>query len=239
MRFVAGIEVTAIRSETDVHILGYFIDRHSASLRAFLDAQRAERIARVRRMIDRLADLGIRLDADAILAPAIDDPQKSVGRPWIARALVAAGHAADTNDAFGRWLQRGKPAFVPRAGAPPAEVVSRIHAAGGVASLAHPALVGRDEWIAELKSAGLDAVEAYHSKHDEADTARYLSMAQTLGLAVTGGSDFHADEAHGPLSPGSVVLPRDCFERLEALARDQRERRPTSRASASGSGTSS
>ncbi|HEV3140348.1 MAG TPA: hypothetical protein VGY57_07540, partial [Vicinamibacterales bacterium] len=216
--------------------LGYFIDCRSEALRGFLQVQRRRRIDRVRQMIDRLAGLGLALDADAILAPAIENPQNSVGRPWIARALVAAGHAADSNDAFARWLARGRPAFVPRAGAPPREVFARIHDAKGLASLAHPGLVGRDDWIADFATHGLDAIEAYHSKHDAAATDRYLSIAKSLGLAVTGGSDYHADESHGPESPGSVSLPADRFAELSARHAGVRA---TSRARASGADTSS
>jgi hypothetical protein len=237
--FVSGIEVTAIRDRVDVHILGYFIDRQSPALQAFLAGMRQQRIDRVREMVDRLARLGMTLDGDAILAPVLEDPRKSIGRPFIARALVASGHASDVADAFDRWLTPGRPAFVPRAGAPPAQVIARIHDAGGVASLAHPGLVGRDDWIPDLAASGLDAVEAYHSKHDDAATARYLALAASCDLAVSGGSDFHGDEEHGPSSPGAVSLPRDCFEQLEAVASRQRGRRASSRASASGSTTSS
>jgi 3',5'-nucleoside bisphosphate phosphatase len=237
--FVSGIEITAIRGGVDVHVLGYFIDCQSPALHAFLAGMRQQRIDRVREMVHRLRRLGMPLDAEAILAPVLDDPQKSIGRPFIARALVASGHASDMADAFDRWLTPGRPGFVPRAGAPPAEVVERIHDAGGVASLAHPGLVGHDDWIPDLTASGLDAIEAYHSKHDEAATARYLTIAAHSGLAVSGGSDFHDEAEHGPSSPGAVSLPRDCFERLEALADRQRGRRATSRASASGSTTSS
>lgn len=229
--FVPGIEMTAVRNEADVHVLGYFIDAASASLRDFLSAQRRLRIDRIRQMIDRLAACGIRLDADAILQPALDDPRRSAGRPWVARALVAGGHAANTNEAFERWLVPGKPAFVPRSGATPDEVVERIHEARGIASLAHPGLVGHDEWIEGMAAGGLDAIEAYHSAHDAATTARYLAMATRLGVAVTGGSDYHADEVHGSASPGSVSLPRDLYERLVRWA--------TMRATASGSFASS
>jgi hypothetical protein len=237
--FVDGIEITAVRAGLDVHLLGYFFDRRSPALHAFLAAMRQQRLQRIRDMIDRLAQLGVVLDADAILAPVLDNPQKSIGRPFIARALVAGGHVSDMNEAFERWLTPGRPAFIPRAGAPPAEVVARIHEAGGIASLAHPGLLGHDEWIPALVADGLDAVEAYHSRHDPDATAKYLAIAGRLGLAVSGGSDFHADHDHGPASPGAVSLPLDCFERLAALARDQRTRRAASRASASGAGTSS
>jgi predicted metal-dependent phosphoesterase TrpH len=219
IRFVPGIEITAVRDEVDVHLLGYFIDPQSDALHAFLSEQRRRRIDRIRRMIGRLADLGLPLDEDAILKPALDDPGKSVGRPWIARALVAAGHVATTNEAFGSWLSRGRPAFAPREAAAPDNVVARIHDAGGLASLAHPGLVGRDEWIPGLAAAGLDAIEVYHTNHDAAATARYRAMAEQLGLAVSGGSDYHADQSHGAPFPGSVSLPREAYERLVSLTR--------------------
>jgi predicted metal-dependent phosphoesterase TrpH len=220
IEFVPGIEITAVRDEADVHLLGYFIDSRSSALRAFLAEQRQRRFDRVGQMIARLARLGLLLDADAILRPAVDDPSRSVGRPWIARALVAAGYVKTTNQAFDSWLSRGRPGFVPREGAAPDNVIEWIHDAGGLASMAHPGLVGRDNWIPGLAAAGLDALEAYHTDHDADATARYRAMAQRLTLAVSGGSDYHADQSHGAASPGSVSLPRDDFEQLVRLKRD-------------------
>jgi predicted metal-dependent phosphoesterase TrpH len=218
IEFVAGIEMTAVVDGTDVHVLGYFFDPASPALATFLAEQRRRRVDRVRQMIDRLATHGIVLDADVVLQPGLDDSSKSAGRPWIARALVTGGHVPNTAEAFNRWLSRGRPGFVPRVGAAPEEVFARIHDAGGIASLAHPVLVEHDEWIPAYAAAGLDALEAYHSDHDAATTSRYLALAAELALAVSGGSDYHADGAHGGGGPGSVSLPRDAYERLRSLA---------------------
>ena len=217
IEFVTGIELTAVRGATDVHVLGYFINRRSPALLDFLAAQRRQRIDRVRRMIDRLAGFGVRLDADAILQPGVADAGKAAGRPWIAWALVAAGHVQTTDEAFDRWLSRGRPAFVPRVGATPEEVFIRIHEAGGVASLAHPGLLGCDEWIPGFVTAGLDAIEVYHSGHDTDATVRYQKLAAKHNLGISGGSDYHADEHHGAGGPGSVSLPRADFDRLVRL----------------------
>jgi predicted metal-dependent phosphoesterase TrpH len=214
--FVPGIEITAIRAERDVHVLGYFIDAESPGLLTFLADQRARRLERVRQMILRLGMCGIELDAAAILQPGIGDPTRAVGRPWIARALVDRGVCATTSEAFDRWLSRGRPAYVARLAAPPEEVVARIHEAGGLASIAHPGLLGHDEWIPDFVAAGLDAIEAFHTKHDAERTAHYLSLASRLGVAVSGGSDYHADESHGAVTPGSVALPPEQFEALKA-----------------------
>jgi predicted metal-dependent phosphoesterase TrpH len=229
--FVSGIEITAVREEVDVHVLGYFFDPASPPLRVFLAEQRRRRLDRVGRIIVQLATLGLNLDADAILRPAMEQPGKSIGRHAVARALVAGGYVKTSNEAFATWLSRGRPGFVAREGAAPDSVIAQIHGAGGVASLAHPGLLRRDAWIAGFASSGLDAIEAYHTNHDEAATGRYRSIAHRLGLSVSGGSDYHADESHGSAHPGSVSLPEDAFNQLRERA--------ASRATASGASTSS
>jgi 3',5'-nucleoside bisphosphate phosphatase len=229
--FVTGIEITAVRDEKDVHVLGYFIDLRASGLRVFLAEQRRRRLDRVGRILAQLETLGLPLDADAILQPAIDQPGKAIGRPAVARALVAAGYVKTSNEAFASLLSRGRPGFVAREGAAPEAVIDQIHGAGGIASLAHPGLLRRDEWIPGFASSGLDAIEAYHTNHDEPLISGYRSIAHRLGLCISGGSDYHADESHGSAHPGSVSLPEDAFHQL----RD----RATMRASASGAGTSS
>ncbi|MBI3490372.1 MAG: PHP domain-containing protein [Acidobacteria bacterium] len=215
--FIPGIEITAVLMGVDVHLLGYFFDRRSPVLLAFLEEQRRRRRDRVREMVDRLARFNIHLDAEAILRPGLEDASKSAGRPWIARALVSGGYVSTTAEAFDRWLARDRPAFVPRSAAAPAEVIGRIHDAGGVASLAHPGLLGRDEWIPGFAAAGLDAIEAHHTRHDADATARYRGMAEQLQLAISGGSDYHGDETHGAPGPGAVSLPRADYDRLVRL----------------------
>ncbi len=216
IEFMAGIEITAVASERDVHVLAYFFDPGSVALRDFLEGQRRYRIERLREVIARLRSCGIELDADVVLAPGLSDRARAMGRPTIARAMIAAGYASSVNDAFDRWLGRGRPAFVPRRGAPPADVIHLVQDAGGIASLAHPVLLDNDGWIPALIDAGLDALEAYHPDHTDADTARYLALARAYDLLVTGGSDYHADAEHGGGGPGRVSLPRAEYDRLRA-----------------------
>ena len=216
--FVPGIEMTAVRDEVDVHVLGYFIDTRSSGLSVFLAEQRQRRLDRVGQIIVKLGELGIRLDSDAIMRPAIERPGVSIGRPAVARALVAAGYVKTSNEAFTTWLSRGRPGFVAREGAAPDNVIEQIHGAGGVASMAHPGLLRRDMWIAGFAASGLDAIEAYHTNHDEQATGHYRSVAHRLGLCMSGGSDYHADESHGSAHPGSVSLPIEAFDQLRARA---------------------
>ncbi len=222
LTLVPGVEVTATWESRDVHVLGYWIDTTHAPLLAFLDEQRQRRADRVRAIGDALAAAGAAVDLEPLLAQVAARAGAAVGRPGVAQALVAAGHASSVQDAFDRLLGEGRPAYVGRTGLPPEDVFAVIHAAGGVASLAHPGVTRRDDCIERWARTGLDALEVYHSDHGDAERTLYLERARQLGLAVSGGSDFHADD---PMSYrarrraiGGSPLPRADFQALAARA---------------------
>jgi 3',5'-nucleoside bisphosphate phosphatase len=219
IEFVNGIEISAMCANIDVHMLGYFFDCGTEALEPFLAQQRLARINRVYKIVERLRSFGMTLDAEAVLKPGLTDRNKSAGRPWIARALVESGYVKTTREAFDRWLATDRPAFVPRPRISPEDVIGRIHEAGGIASLAHPGLLGHDEWIPRFCAAGLDAIEAYHADHDAEATRRYSDAAARLGLAISGGSDYHADDSHGGMTVGGVSLPLPEFDRLKRRGR--------------------
>jgi predicted metal-dependent phosphoesterase TrpH len=210
---VPGIEISAVAGGRDVHMLGYFIDAASPPLREFLARQRRDRLRRVHEMGERLAALGVPVDVTPIAADAARG--RSVGRPQVADALVSAGHVSTRNEAFDRFRHAGGPAYVPRHGARPEEVIGIIHDACGLASLAHPGITRRDDLLPGLGEAGLDALEARHSDHDAATEARYRALAREMGLLVTGGSDFHGSDAGHRVSVlGQVTLPSEDFQAL-------------------------
>jgi len=212
--FVPGIEITAVHAGRDVHVLGYFIEREDAAFAEFLARQRADRVRRVGEMAEKLASMGKPVDREALLAPLPNG--RSLGRPSVAKALVKAGHVADTRQAFDELIGEGKPAFIPRCGPCPADVIGIINRAGGIASLAHPGLLRRDDLIPGMIDAGLTAVEAFHSEHDETTTHRYLAFAERHGILVSGGSDYHGEKERRKAAFGTVGLPLDRFERLKA-----------------------
>jgi predicted metal-dependent phosphoesterase TrpH len=214
--FVPGIEITSVHEGRDVHMLGYFIDPDSEAFGEFLQRQRADRVRRLSEMVDRLAEIGKPINREKVLARK--EAGGSLGRPMVARALVKAGHSADMRQAFDELIGEGKPAFVPRVGPCPADVVSIIAQAGGVASLAHPGLLKRDDLIPALVDAGLPALEAFHSDHDPDTTEHYLAVAARYGLAVSGGSDYHGEPVRRRSAFGRVGLPPEHFERLSACA---------------------
>jgi predicted metal-dependent phosphoesterase TrpH len=210
---ICGIEITAVEYRRDVHVLGYFCDTTDVPLGRFLGQQREVRRGRIQAITARLEELGLPIE----LAPSCvgEDRQlgRSLGRPLIAQALVAAGHVVNVREAFDKWLADGRPAFVPRSGSSIAAVVKVIHGAGGVASLAHPGLTCIDQRIPELRDEGLDALEVYHPGHDRESVERYESLATRHGFLRTAGSDYHGDPAQGR-ALGMVTLPEADWDRL-------------------------
>tara|TARA_B100001964_G_scaffold195587_1_gene219713 strand:+ start:1782 stop:2648 length:867 start_codon:yes stop_codon:yes gene_type:complete len=219
LEVLPGIEITAVRDGRDVHILGYFLAPSPPGLDAFLEGQRGHRADRLRAMADRLSAQGFGVDIEALLAARAVDG-RSLGRPHLAQALVAAGHVRSVQEAFDRWLGDGRATWVERQGETPERVVEAIAEAGGVASLAHPGLSRDRRLLGRLAEAGLDAVEVYHSQHDAPTRRRLLDQARSLNLAATGGSDFHGDTDHRAGHLGRVGVPPEAYAELrERMAR--------------------
>ena len=214
--FVPGIEITAVHEHRDVHMLGYFFDREDAEFNAFLERQRADRVRRAAAMADRLADMGKPIDREKLLKAR--ESGRSLGRPMVAKALIRAGHVADARQAFDQLIGEGKPAYVARTGPGPADVIAIIMKAGGIASLAHPGLLKRDDLIPGMVEAGLAALEAFHSDHDADTTEHYLALAQRYGIVVSGGSDYHGEKERRRAAFGTVGLTPELFARLAERA---------------------
>jgi hypothetical protein len=236
LTLVPGIEITSVHRGRDVHVLAYFLEHLSEELERLLADQRRNRIARAQLIAERLAAAGAPIDVDALMEAATALGGKSIARPQIAQALIAAGHVSTVAEAFDRFLSEDGPAYVPHQGAAPAMVVEMIGRAGGVASLAHPGYTKKDEIIPDLVAAGLTAIEAHHSSHDPEATRRYLSLARHYGLAVTGGSDFHGENTRRSEFFGVTNLPRAEFDRFVHQSRRVREAAAHRLAPASGSG---
>lgn len=209
-----GIEITAVDDGRDVHMLGYGFGPSHPELVAFLSIQRDDRRRRLTEIGDRLAQLGVPVDLERAVKDAGRTAGRAMGRPMAAAALVAAGHVRDISEAFDRYLGEGRPAFIERIGAPPVEVMALVTRAGGVAAMAHPGKTRRDGLIGDLIDAGMPALEVYHPDHDALDTNRYLQIARTHGLLVTGGSDFHGRGSTREAAFGKTHLPSVEYTRL-------------------------
>ncbi len=222
MTFVAGIEITAVDREKDVHVLAYGLPREAPDLDVAIARQRRSRGERAREIGARLERLGAPIDVDALLAGA--DPTKAIARPQIAQCLVDAGHVASIAEAFDRFLGEQSPAYVPNRGISPEAVIELVSQAGGVCSLAHPGQLKHQDLIERLAGAGLPCLEVFHSSHDAAAEAHYLELAHRFGLGITGGSDYHGEGARRAEFFGVTHLPVAHYRALENRLAAARER---------------
>ena len=196
----AGIELSV--SEDDgkrgLHVLGLGIDETCLELRARLDELQRGREGRAARIVAHLQRAGIAITLAQVEA---ESGGGAIGRPHVARALVAVGACTDVEDAFTRFLRRGKPAFEPNTAFSAREAIALVHAAGGAAVLAHPPLSagvdgpgGLAAFVERLVPFGLDGVELWHPSHKATTVRRLARIAHAHGLLTTGGSDFHGDD---------------------------------------------
>jgi predicted metal-dependent phosphoesterase TrpH len=222
---VPGLEINTDVPGAEVHVLGYYVDWGADWFQDFLREQRAERTARVHRIVERLTELGMPLTADEVFAIC---QEGSPGRPHVAQAMVNRGYVKSVREAFDRWLRTGGPANVPRRRLTPVDAVAVIRRAGGVPVLAHPGLADRDAMIPELVGAGLAGIETYYPEHSVAQVNAYREMCDRLHLVATGGSDYHGPHTGRTTTLGTPHIPLDVWEQLKAKARELRERTPAS-----------
>lgn len=216
MEFIPGAELTAEHQDTEVHILGYFLDTLNQPLLERIAQFQSVRQERIHKMVAALNQLGVPLKAEAVFALA---NCKSPGRPHVARAMVKARLIGSLDEAFERYLKKGRPAWIPKTKMSALESVELIHQASGLAVMAHPGLNRTDDIIPALVEAGLDGIECFHTKHSTVMSERYLEIAEKYHLLVTGGSDCHGFSKGKPLI-GTVRLPYEHVEKLRA-ARDR------------------
>ena len=185
---VSGIEISCLGDGYEVHMLGLFVDPTDSGLLNYSRWYHEERLNRARRILQRLAELGMPLDQDALFAEVGDG---SLGRPHIAEFLVRHGYVQSFEEAFDLYLGDGKPAYVPKRKLHPREAIRLVHNAGGLAIAAHPGMDLTDQNLVDLLRLGLDGVETIHPKHTPEQVAHYQEFAQKHRLLVSGGSDCH------------------------------------------------
>jgi predicted metal-dependent phosphoesterase TrpH len=221
LTIVPGLEINCDVEGAEIHVLGYLGDWEAPWFQDFLREQRAERVARVHRIAERLTALGLPIDPAEVFALAGDG---APGRPHVAQVMVNRGYVRSVREAFDRYLKAGGPASVPRRRLAPVEAVAVIRRAGGVPVLAHPGLADRDALIPGLVEAGLMGIEAYYAEHSPAQTAAYLALCRRFDLVATGGSDYHGPTSGRSNPPGSPAVPWSAWEDLQRRAAQARGR---------------
>jgi predicted metal-dependent phosphoesterase TrpH len=214
VRVVPGVELSAVEGDVETHILGLHLS-DTRDLEARLVVLRDMRRTRAERIVRRLNELGVRIAIPAVLEQAAGG---AIGRPHIARAMIAEGWAIDFRDAFDRYLGNGKPAFVPKDRLPVSEAIELIHRAGGLAVLAHPASAGTRERVEEFVGLGIDGLEVRHPSHTADDVARLSALVEHFGLVPSGGSDWHGS-GDGPRTLGAMRIPPEWLSRQDGRVR--------------------
>ena len=192
---VRGMELSCSRDGQSVHLLAYGADPDAAGLAEEMVRVREGRSGRLRPVLDLLAGLGVPVSEEQVMAQVGDSP--SVGRPHIADALVEAGWVVDRREAFDRFLADGGPAHVARYAIDVGHGIDLVHAAGGVAVVAHPWGRGREHLLppevltALVEEHALDGIEVDHQDHDADARTRLRALVDRLGVLGTGSSDYH------------------------------------------------
>ena len=198
VQVIPAIEVSSTHAGRDVHVLGYFVDTEADALQRHEVRATTRREERMREMVERLAEEGISIGYEDVETAAGPD-RVAIGRPHLARALVAAGHATSVPDAFDRLIGDASPSFVPTHLLQPRDAVELVLASGGVPVWAHPAGDMVDELLPQLIDVGLGGLEVYRPSHRKNDVLRYEAICRAAGLMVSGGSDWHTPDARTAL----------------------------------------
>ena len=225
MTLIPGVEINALVTrdlglwEGELHILGFGMDPNDDAFEGALAGQRDARRIRFDRTVDRLREIGLPIDAQVEGLETRDDD--ALGRPTIARALIAAGFATSVEDAFSRIIGHGMPGYVRRDGLGPEAAIAAIRSSGGLPVLAHfREAPTRSDVVRELVEAGLGGLEVYYRSFDQPTVDAMALVARANWLSMTGGSDYHGDlgpyaESHARLWVPPVIAD----ELLAAIAR--------------------
>jgi hypothetical protein len=204
---VPGVELSSEFDGHEIHILGYFVDWRDKRFNDKLLTLQDARTDRAKEMLDKLRNLNINISYNVILIVG----GGAVGRPHIAQAMFDRGYVRTVQEAFEKYLNTSRPAYVRKYSLPSTEAIRIIRRAGGIPALAHPVFTKADEILPELVEQGLQAIEAYHSRHNAAATKHYEELAKKYDLHIVGGSDAHGRE----VPVGAVQIPYEFVKKLK------------------------
>ena len=185
---IPGIEFSCNYNGEEMHILGYYINYESDIINEITNKLKESRLVRGEKILDKLINMGLKITLEEVKSLA---GKGVIGRPHIARALINRGYVSSIEEAFSKYIGRNQPAYVERLKLSIEECIELIHKVGGVAILAHPGLIEDDKIIYEIMKYKIDGIEVVHSKHSQDVIKKLSSLADSLNLIKTGGSDCH------------------------------------------------
>ncbi len=215
LKLIQGIEVNTLYKDYEVHILGYFPDVEKSDFKNLLKVQQQARTRQTKEILALLAKKeGIKIKYEDVKNMVAEGG--SIGRPHIAKAITNAGGTSNVMEAYSKYIHRQSPVYVERKTVTPFDAVEIIYDAGGIPVIAHPYDIDiAEKLIKNLMNCGLRGIEAYHRKHSPAIVEYFSSMAENLGLIVTGGSDFHAPNImNGQIILGKNFVPEWIYDMM-------------------------
>ncbi len=213
LRLIPGMELSSDYGRADVHLLAYGFDVTSKPLQDFLAWLRSGRIDRVHKIVSILRENGMPIQVKRVFEIA---GEASVGRPHVARALVEGGHVASVQEAFDLWLGNGKPADIDREKLSPQDAIKMVRDNGGVVFAAHPIFIGEDyaDVLRQFAAWGIEGIETFYKHYDAETVERHRLLAESLGIATSGGSDYHGLGNPDDREIGDIPFPDAEVERF-------------------------
>lgn len=212
IRVIPGVELSVFHDGREIHMLALHVTRPDA-MNIRLSRFRETRVGRAEEIVRKLHSIGVPLPLDSVMTEAGD---AAVGRPHVARAMVAHGFVRDNHEAFDRYLGFGRQAYVPKEKVTASDAIEITHEAGGIAVWAHPGNSGKRAEIEKLKDLGLDGVEVRHPSHSAEDILRIGTLVDFLQMVPSGGSDWHGTR-EGPRQIGNMNVPIEWLEKQDEL----------------------
>ena len=215
LELLPGTEISASHRGQEVHILGLGVDPEHAPFLKRLSKQVEQRVTRAREIVDRLLELGVPVNLERLFDRA---EGAAIGRMHIAREVVEVGCATTVQDAFDKYIKRGRPAFVARPAMSCKEAIDTIHEAGGLAFVAHPGIGNLQRKLKGLLGQPFDGIEVFHTHHAPEQSETFAELARERGLLITGGSDCHGTVKGQAPEMGKVRMAWEHYARIrEAL----------------------
>jgi len=204
LELIPGIELNTELENEEIHILGYFINPANTLLNERLQAIHEARQARIEKMVLLLQHAGLTISLEEVISLAQGE---SIGRPHVARALIAHGYVKSIKEAFAQYIGRGKVGYVPRYKFTPSEAINLIKSAGGIAVLAHPGLIRDMRIIKDIIKMGIEGLEVYYPEHNLEQEKFFAAMCNEYKIIQTGGSDYHgpgSEESRGNIGYSTI-----------------------------------
>lgn len=212
VEIIPGVELSAEEDNTEIHILGYFMDWRNTDFKKRLDELKESRLERAKEIVGKLSALGLDLKIEAILN--LTESYTAVGRLHIARAMKLAGFVSSIPEAFRKYLGQNGPAYVKKQFLSPFEAANLIKNAGGIPVLAHPGVLNNYILIEKVLQSGMQGIEVYHTEHSSATVLKLKELASQYKLLITGGSDDHG-AGKSKIYLGSILIPYEYVEKMK------------------------